>query len=124
MIYTPDYSLIIKDLFLRSNDLVKLLQPHNGDILVGVECMHCWYWVADFCKARNIDFILGHALYMKAIHRREAKNDKIDPFKIAKLIQGCNFPLAYVYEKEMSTTHDLLRRGTKIVRHSACLKVM
>jgi len=97
--------------------------------------MHCWYWVSDFkvnCEAREnalgccnelgVDFILGHALYMKAIHGGKAKNDRIDSYKIAKLIRGGNFPLAYVYPKEMRATRDLLRRRTKIVRHGADLK--
>ena len=44
--------------------LLKLLKSYSGDIVVGVECMHCWYLVADFCKEHTIDFILGHALYM------------------------------------------------------------
>ena len=30
----------------------------------------------------NIEFVLGHALYMKAIHGGKAKNDKIDSHKI------------------------------------------
>ena len=84
--------------------------------------MHCWYWVVDFCESHNIDFILGHALYMKAIHGGKAKNDRIDSYKIAKLIRGGNFPLAYVYPKEMRATRDLLRRRIKIVRHGADLK--
>ena len=49
----------------------------------------------------------------------EAKNDRIDSFKIANLIRGGNFPLAYTYPKEMRATRDLLRRRTKIVRHGA-----
>ena len=104
------------------NKLRKLLTPYNGNVVVGVECMHCWYWVADFCEDEGIDFILGHALYMKAIHGGKAKNDKIDSFKIANLIRGGNFPLAYVYPKTMRATRDLLRRRMKIVRHGADLK--
>lgn len=42
--------------------LLALLKPYLGNIVVGVECMHCWYWVSDFCDAHSIDFILGHAL--------------------------------------------------------------
>jgi len=102
--------------------LQKLLEPYLGNIVVGVECMHCWYWVADFCEDIGVDFILGHALYMKAIHGGKAKNDRIDSFKIAKLIRGGNFPLAYVYPKKMRATRDLLRRRMKIVRHGADLK--
>ncbi len=99
-----------------------LLEPYFGDVVVGVECMHCWYWVSDFCDDIGVDFILGHALYMKAIHGGKAKNDRIDSFKIAKLMRGGNFPLAYVYPKEMRATRDLLRRRMKIVRHGANLK--
>jgi hypothetical protein len=66
--------------------------------------MHCWYWVADFCDDTGIDFILGHALYMKAIHGGKAKNERIDSYKIANLIRGGHFPLAYVCPKEMRAT--------------------
>lgn len=102
--------------------LGNILENYLGKIVVGVECMHCWYWVADYCKEIGVDFILGHALYMKAIHGGKAKNDRIDSFKIAKLMRGGNFPLAYTYPQEMRSTRDLLRRRMKIVRHGAHLK--
>ena len=46
------------------HQLHKLLKPYIGQVVVGVECMHCWYWVSDFCRQINVEFILGHALYM------------------------------------------------------------
>jgi hypothetical protein len=52
---------------------------------VGVECMFAWYWLADLCEDQHIPFVLGHALYMKAIHGGKTKNDKIDAHKIATL---------------------------------------
>ena len=61
--------------------------------------MFCWYWLADLCQAEQIAFVLGHALYMKAIHGGKAKNDKIDSKKIAQLLRGGNLPMAYVYPK-------------------------
>jgi len=111
-----------KEISASPEKLKALLEPYLGHIVVGVECMHCWYWVSDFCEDLNIDFILGHALYMKAIHGGKAKNDKIDSYKIAKLIRGGNFPLAYVYPKEMRATRDLLRRRTKMVKQGGNLK--
>ncbi len=114
--------VVHKEISANPNKLKQLLEPYIGNIVVGVECMHCWYWVADFCDDIGVDFILGHALYMKAIHGGKAKNDRIDSFKIASLIRGGNFPLAYVYPKEMRATRDLLRRRMKIVRHGADLK--
>ena len=111
-----------KEISASPGKLHQLLEPYIGNIVVGVECMHCWYWVADFCDDAGVDFILGHALYMKAIHGGKAKNDRIDSFKIANLIRGGNFPLAYVYPKKMRATRDLLRRRMKIVQHGADLK--
>ncbi|PCJ87090.1 MAG: IS110 family transposase [Thiotrichaceae bacterium] len=111
-----------KEISASPDKLQQLLEPYIGNVVVGVECMHCWYWVADFCEDIGVDFILGHALYMKAIHGGKAKNDRIDSFKIANLIRGGNFPLAYVYPKKMRATRDLLRRRMKIVRHGADLK--
>ena len=114
--------LVHKEISADPDKLYKILNPYDGNVIVGVECMHCWYWVSDFCEEHGIDFILGHALYMKAIHGGKAKNDRIDSYKIAKLIRGGNFPLAYTYPKAMRATRDLLRRRTKIVRHGAHLK--
>ena len=115
-------TIVHKEISAKPELLHDILEPYIGNIVVGVECMHCWYWVADFCDELSVDFILGHALYMKAIHGGKAKNDRIDSYKIAKLIKGGNFPLAYVYPKEMRATRDLLRRRLKIVRHGAHLK--
>jgi len=115
-------TLVHKEISDCPQKLLTILEPYIGNIVVGVECMHCWYWVSDFCDDIGVDFILGHALYMKAIHGGKAKNDKIDSYKIAKLMRGGNFPLAYTYPKEMRATRDLLRRRMKIVRHGADLK--
>jgi len=38
---------------------------------------------------------------MKAIHGAKAKNDRIDSLKIASLLRGGNFPVAYVYPRLM-----------------------
>ena len=96
----------------------ELIFPFLDDIVVGVECVFCpeqssdlrLARLSDFCSEHKIPFILGHALYMKAIHGGKTKNDKIDSFKIAALIKGGNFPIAYAYPAEMRATRDLLRR--------------
>jgi transposase len=56
---------------------------------------------------------------MKAIHGGKAKNDRIDAGKIARLLKGGNFPIAYAYPKGMRETRDLLRRRTYLVRKRA-----
>ena len=81
--------------------------------------MFAWYWLADLCAEEQIRFVLGHALYMKAIHGGKAKNDRIDALKIATLLRGGTLPQAYVYPRKMRTTRDLLRRRSHFVRKRA-----
>jgi transposase len=90
--------------------------PYRDDLVVAVECMFTWYWLADLCAAQGIPFVLGHALAMKAIHGGKAKNDKIDSHKIAVLLRGGLLPQSYVYPASMRATRDLLRRRLHLVR--------
>ncbi len=90
--------------------------PYREDLVVAVECMFTWYWLADLCAAESITFVLGHALAMKAIHGAKAKNDRVDSHKIAVLLRGGLIPQAYVYPAGMRATRDLLRRRLHLVR--------
>ena len=67
---------------------LKAIEPFRQDLVVAVECIFTWYWLADLCAQQSIEFVLGHALYMKAIHGGKAKNDRIDSQKIAVLLRG------------------------------------
>ena len=98
------------ELFLRT------IEPYRDGLVVGVECIFCWYWLADLCSRESIPFVLGHALYMKAIHGGKAKNDKIDSHKIAVLLRAGAIPVGYVYPQGMRATRDLLRRRLFFVR--------
>jgi transposase len=100
-------------------EFLRLIEPFRADIVVAVECIFTWYWLADLCAVHGIPFVLGHALYMKAIHGGKAKNDKIDAQKIAILLRGGMLPQAYVYPREMRATRDLLRRRMHLVRQRA-----
>ena len=64
------------------DSLLRAIAPYREDLVVAVECIFTWYWIADLCNREGIDFVLGHALYMKAIHGGKTKNDKIDSQKI------------------------------------------
>src|SRR5262249_56517638 len=57
---------------------LKAIAPYRADLVVAVECIFPWYWLADLCAREDMPFVLGHALSMKAIHGGKAKNDKID----------------------------------------------
>jgi transposase len=101
------------------NVFLKVIEPYRDDIVVAVECMFTWYWIADLCVQEGIAFVLGHALYMKAIHGGKAKNDKIDSHKIAALLRGGMIPMAHLYPQRMRATRDLLRRRNHFMRKRA-----
>jgi transposase len=105
----------------RPDAFLTAIAPFRANVIVGCECMFGWYWLADLCHKEKIPFLIGHALSMKAIHGAKAKNDRIDANKIARLLKGGNFPLAYVYPKGMRETRDLLRRRNYFVRQRAAL---
>jgi transposase len=108
--------LLHQNIRSRPEPFLAAVAPYREDLVVAVECMFTWYWLADLCRREGIEFVLGHALYMKAIHGAKAKNDKVDAFKIAKLLRGGNLPKAYVYPPEMRATRDLLRRRLHLIR--------
>jgi len=101
------------------DELLSAVQPYSDDVVIAAECMFTWYWMADTCAEVGLPFVLGHALYMKAIHGGKAKNDRIDAHKIAVLLRGGMLPMAYVYPRRMRPTRDLLRRRTRFVRKKA-----
>jgi transposase len=108
--------LLHRNMKAAPEPFLKAIAPYRDGLVVAVECIFTWYWLADLCAAEGITFVLGHALYMKAIHGGKAKNDKIDSQKIAVLLRGGMLPQAYVYPAEMRATRDLLRRRTHLMR--------
>jgi len=108
-----------KNMTANPIEFLAAISPWREDILVGVECVFTWYWLADLCHQENIKFVLGHALYMKAIHGAKAKNDRLDSKKLAIMLRSGAFPTAYTYPQKMRSTRDLLRRRTYLVRFRA-----
>jgi hypothetical protein len=72
-----------EDLPAEPEAFLQAIAPYRDGLVVACECLFCWYWLADLCAAQKIAFVLGHALYMKAIHGGKTKDDKIDSKKIA-----------------------------------------
>lgn len=113
--------LVHRNLKTQCEVLLETLEPYREDLVIGVECIFTWYWIADLCAEQGIAFVLGHALYMKAIHGGKAKNDRIDSQKIALLLRGGMIPQAYVYPARMRAVRDLLRRRVHVARFRADL---
>jgi transposase len=98
---------------------LKAIAPYREDVVVCVECLFTWYWLADLCAREGRPFVLGHALSMKAIHGGKAKNDKSDAQTMAVLLRGGMLPQASVDPADMRATRDLLRRRVHLTRKRA-----
>jgi Transposase len=113
--------LVHKNLPTTPEAFLRVIAPYRDDLVVAVECMFTWYGLADLCHKEGIVFVLGHALYRKAIHGGQAKNDKMDAHKLAVLLRGGMWPQASVYPAERRATRDLLRRRCPLVHKRAAL---
>lgn len=108
-----------RNLPAKPEPFLNAVEPYRGDCIVGCECMHSWYWLADTCREHNIPFALGHAFGIKAVHTSKTKGDAHDAEVIARLLRGGNFPLAYAYPAERRGLRDLLRTRLRLVRQRA-----
>ena len=103
-------TVFAKDLPANPSVFLDAVAPFRNGLVVGCECRDRLANTRRTCEDESIPFTLGHALYMKAIHGGKAKNDRIDAAKIAGLLRGGMFPMAYVYPRAKRETRDLLRR--------------
>ena len=110
-----------QDLPANPDTFLAAIRPYRKDLVVGCECMFAWYWLADLCDDEGIPFALGHALAMKHIHQGKSKSDRIDAGKLAAMLRGGLFPLAYAYPRAKRQTRDLLRRRSFFARQRSQL---
>jgi transposase len=113
--------LLHRNMKTSPETLLRNIAPYRADVVVAVEGMFTWYWLADLCSQEGIPCVLGHALSMKAIHGGKAKNEKIDAHKIAVLLRGGLLPQAYVYPAAMRASRELRRRRMHLMRKRAAL---
>lgn len=55
--------LVHKNLPTTPEAFLRILAPYREDVVVGVECIFTWYWLADLSSKEGSAFILGHAIY-------------------------------------------------------------
>ncbi len=103
----------------RPERWLKALAPSRDAIVVAVECMFTWYWLADLCAREGLPFVLGHALSRKALHGGKATNETIESPQMAVLLRGGRIPQASGYPAERRATRALVRRRMPLGRTRA-----
>lgn len=110
---------------VRDNDLnflAKLLTPFKDDLTVCCESTCNWYFLHDFCVKLGVEFVLGHALYIRAIAQNKIKNDKIDSQVLADLLRTNFLPVGYVMPAELRGLRELMRRRMYLVNKRTGMK--
>jgi hypothetical protein len=54
--------LVHRNMKTDPETFLKAIAPYRPGLVVAVECMFTWYWLADLCADEEIPFVLGHAL--------------------------------------------------------------
>jgi hypothetical protein len=54
--------LLHRNMKAAPEPFLKASAPYREDLVVCVERLFTWYWLADLCAQEGIPFVLGHAL--------------------------------------------------------------
>jgi hypothetical protein len=84
--------LVHKNLPTTPEAFLRVIAPYRDDLVVGVECIFTWYWLADLCAREGVAFVLGHALYMKRrFMGAKPRTIKLMPIRLRSYcVAGCS----------------------------------
>jgi hypothetical protein len=63
--------------------LLKARAPDREALVVAVEGLLTWSWLADLCAQEQLPCVLGHALSLTALHGGNAQHETLDAQNIA-----------------------------------------
>lgn len=72
----------------------KAVAPSREGLVVAVECLFTWDWLAALCADAGLPCVLGPARAMNAMHGGQATNDTIDSPQLAAWLRGGMLPQA------------------------------
>jgi hypothetical protein len=98
---------------------LQAIAPDRADLVVCVDGLLAWDWLADLCAYQGMPCVLGHARSRKAMQGGTAQHDHIDAHQIAVLRRGGMRPQADVEPAQRRATRDLRRRRRPLGRPRA-----
>ena len=111
--------LLPRTMKTRPELCLQAMAPSREELVVAVDCLFPWYWLADRCAHAESPGGLGHARAMQALHGGTATNDTSDAQKIAVRLRGGLLPQAEVSPADMRATRELRRCRLHLVRKRA-----
>ncbi len=53
----------------KPEDFLRAIKPFRDGLVVGVECMFTWYWLADLCLDESLDFTRSSRAFLSPSDR-------------------------------------------------------
>jgi transposase len=119
-----DSGSVVKRQRIENNNELVLDYFHSlpGPHQAVVESTTGWYWLNDLLEDHDIDLILAHAKYLKAISYAKVKTDKVDSQTLAILLRQGLIPQAHKISPELRGLRDTMRIRLRLVQQrTACL---
>lgn len=89
---------------------------------VVVEATGSWYWIADFCRAHQVELTLAHPWKLRAITGAKVKTDPVDTETLLTMLRLGLVPKAHQISPERRETRDLMRLRLRLVqKRVSCL---
>lgn len=103
-------------------NLSQFFRQFNEPVQSVVECTSYWYWVADWCREKNIPLQLAHAKMLKAISYAKVKTDSVDARTLADLLRVGLIPEAHQCRKEQRDLRELTRGRLRMIERRSSLQ--
>lgn len=106
-----------------TEDVLAYFRSLPGPHTAVVESTSGWYWLNDLLQANDIELVLAHAKYLKAIAYAKVKTDKVDSQTLATLLRQNLIPRAHKISRELRGLRDTMRLRLRLVQQrTACLR--
>jgi transposase len=101
-----DTGVIVKRQHVENSDelILDYFQSLPGSHQTVVESTTGWYWFNDLLSDHDIELILAHAKYLKAVSYAKVKTDKIDSQTLAILLRQNLIPRAHKISRGLRDT--------------------
>lgn len=118
-----DDGMVVKQQRVENSNEIVLNYFHSlpGTHIAVVESTTGWYWLNDLLSDHNIELVLAHAKYLKAISYAKVKTDKIDSQTLATLLRLGLIPRAHKISRELRGLRDTMRIRLRLVQQRSAM---
>ncbi|RMF11452.1 MAG: IS110 family transposase [Alphaproteobacteria bacterium] len=106
------------------DQVLAVLKPHRKTIkTVAVESTYNWYWLVDGLRENDYPAVLANPAQINQYQGLKQTKDVDDAYWLAEMARLDILPTGYIYDPQLRSVRDLLRRRTQLVHQRTGLIV-